>query len=147
MTTETNSIPALGISVGNTNVPLTPGQLVWRRFRKHRLALMGAGGIALLILFIIIGSIIVPESKANRGDLLVRLSAPIAGHPFGTDSTGRDVFNRIIYGGETSPLLVGPSVAFGITLGPLSRGGDAPFRGPVVAHLLRLPRTHAGHSS
>src|SRR5258706_15652855 len=129
MTTETNSIPALGISVGNTNVPLTPGQLVWRRFRKHRLALMGAGGIALLILFIIIGSIIVPESKANRGDLLVRLSAPIAGHPFGTDSTGRDVFNRIIYGGQISIFIGVLALVLEIKLGNVIGGLAAFFCG------------------
>src|SRR5258706_14879920 len=138
MTTETNSIPALGISVGTTNVPLTPGQLVWRRFRKHRLALMGAGGIVLLFLFITIGSIIVPESKANRGDLLVRLSAPIAGHPFGTDSTGRDVFNRIIYGGQISIFIWGLAVAFGITLGNGVGGGAALFGGWGGAVLVRF---------
>ena len=41
---------------------LTPGQLVWRRFRKHRMAMVGGIGVVLLLLFIIGGSIIVPES-------------------------------------------------------------------------------------
>src|ERR1700690_3117722 len=79
---------------------LSPGQLVWRRFRKHRMALIGAVGIVLLVLFILGGSIFVPESSANTGDLLIRLIAPSGGHIFGTDSTGRDVFYRIIYGGQ-----------------------------------------------
>src|SRR5258706_895693 len=138
MTTETNSIPALGISVGTTNVPLTPGQLVWRRFRKHRLALMGAGGIVLLFLFITIGSITVPESKANRGHLLVRLSAPIAGHPFGTDSTGRDVFNRIIYGGQISIFIGVLAVALEISMGTVIGGVAAYFGGWVDAVLMRF---------
>src|SRR5512142_1945882 len=76
---------------------LTPGQLVWRRFRKHRMAMVGAVGVILLLLFIIGGSVAIPESAANNADLRARLSGPSAGHWFGTDSVGRDVFNRVIY--------------------------------------------------
>jgi peptide/nickel transport system permease protein len=138
MTAETNSIPVLDLKTESTAAPLTPGQLVWRRFRKHRLALMGAGGMILLILFIIIGSLIVPESQANRGNLLVRLNPPMAGHILGTDSTGRDVFNRIIYGGQISLFIGILAVALEISLGTVIGGAAAYFGGWVDSVLMRF---------
>ena len=121
-----------------TREALTPGQLVWRRFRKHRMALIGAVGITLLVLFIIIGSIIVPETSANTGDLLVRLLGPGAGHPFGTDSTGRDVFDRIIYGGQISLFIGILAVALEVSLGTVIGGVAAYFGGWVDAILMRF---------
>ena len=61
---------------------LTPGQLVWRRFRKHRMALLGSGGVILMVLFIFIGSIIVPLEKANQVDLFARPLAWNLGLPY-----------------------------------------------------------------
>lgn len=117
---------------------LSPSQLVWRRFRKHRLALTGAVGVALLIIFIIIGSLLVPEKNANRGDLLVRLSAPMSGHPMGTDSTGRDVLNRIIYGGQISLFIGILAVLLEVSLGTLIGATAAYFGGWVDAILMRF---------
>jgi peptide/nickel transport system permease protein len=65
--------------------PLSPGQLVWRRFRKHRMALIGAIGIALLLIFIVVGSLIVPESATRDGNLRARLLAPSLAQGSGSD--------------------------------------------------------------
>jgi peptide/nickel transport system permease protein len=116
---------------------LTPGQLVWRRFRKHRLALIGAAGILLLLLFVIVGSIFVPETSANTGNLLIRLAPPTDGHPFGTDSTGRDVLYRIIYGGQISLFIGVLAVALEVSLGTVIGGVAANFGGWVDAILMR----------
>ena len=67
MTTKT-IVPTL-LADQNTAKPLTPGQLIWRRFRKHRMALAGAIGIMLLLGFIIGGSFVIPEKGANQGNL------------------------------------------------------------------------------
>lgn len=121
-----------------SKVTLSPAQLVWRRFRKHRMALIGAIGIVVVCLFILIGSFLVPENAANRGDLMVRLSAPMAGHPFGTDSTGRDVFNRVIYGGQISLLIGVLAVALEVSLGTVIGGIAAYFGGWVDSLLMRF---------
>ena len=34
---------------GESKIALTPAQLVWRRFRKHRMAVLGAIGALLLL--------------------------------------------------------------------------------------------------
>jgi peptide/nickel transport system permease protein len=118
--------------------PLTPGQLVWRRFRKHRMALLGGIGTILLILFILIGSIIIPESAANVTDLTTRLTAPSNQHLFGTDSVGRDVFNRIIYGGQISLFIGILAVSLEVSLGTLIGGAAAYYGGWVDAILMRF---------
>ena len=139
MTAENASIPLLDLKAAeSTGVALTPGQLAWRRFRKHRMALIGAIGISLLLLFIVIGSIVVPESGANNIDLYNRLVGPSAIHWFGTDSTGRDVFNRIIYGGQISIFIGVLAVVLEVTLGTVIGGMAAYFGGWVDAILMRF---------
>jgi peptide/nickel transport system permease protein len=118
--------------------PVTPRQLIWRRFRKHRMALAGSIGIILLFAFIFVGSIVVPEKGANQGNLLARLQPPSAEHWFGTDSTGRDVFNRIIYGGQISIAIGILAVALEITLGTLLGGIAAFYGGWVDAVIMRF---------
>jgi len=139
MTAENASLPLLDLKAAeSTGVALTPGQLAWRRFRKHRMALIGAVGISLLLLFIIIGSVVVPESGANNIDLYNRLTGPSAIHWFGTDSTGRDVFNRVIYGGQISLFIGVLAVVLEVTLGTVIGGLAAYFGGWVDAILMRF---------
>ena len=139
MTADNASIPLLDLKAAeSTGVALTPGQLAWRRFRKHHMALIGAIGISLLLLFIVIGSIVVPESGANNIDLYNRLVGPSAIHWFGTDSTGRDVFNRIIYGGQISIFIGVLAVVLEVTLGTVIGGLAAYFGGWVDAILMRF---------
>src|SRR5258706_11876506 len=79
--------------------PLTPSQLVWRRFRKHRMAVWGGIGAVLLLLFIIGGAIIFSERAANEADLKSRFNSPNNEHLFWADSVGRGVFKPIIFCG------------------------------------------------
>ena len=118
--------------------PLTPGQLVWRRFRKHRMAVFGMIGFGLLLLFILVGSLIISAKEANAIDLKARLSPPTATYWMGTDSTGRDIFSRIIHGGQIS-LFVGITAVFiSVSLGTLIGGLAGYFGGWVDALLMRF---------
>ncbi len=114
---------------------LTSGQLVWRRFRKHKLAILGMIGITLLLLYIIIGSLVIPEVAANRVNLDASLSPPSAQHIMGTDDVGRDVFNRIIYGGQISLVVGVLSVVIAVSLGTVI-GGIAAYYGKWVDAIL-----------
>lgn len=119
-------------------VHLTPGQLVWRRYRKHKMAIAGMIGVTALILFIVIGTIAVPELKANQVELSSNLAAPSAAHIMGTDSTGRDVFSRIIYGGQISLVIGLLSVLISISVGTLVGGIAAYYGGWVDVFLMRV---------
>jgi peptide/nickel transport system permease protein len=137
--TENVLVPSIGVQAAETvTPPLTPRQLIWRRFRKHRMALLGSIGISLLVIFIVVGSIVVPESGANAIDLYARLSAPSATHWFGTDSTGRDVFNRVIYGGQISLFIGILAVFLEVVLGTLIGGAAAYYGGWIDAVLMRF---------
>ena len=141
MTTEadtTNLIPTLQPQSTGMLKPLTPSQLIWRRFRKHRMALIGAVGTILIILFILLGSIIVPEKAANAGDLYDRLKSPTLVHWFGTDSNGRDVFDRIIYGGQISLIIGVLAVSLEISVGTVLGGLAAYYGGWVDAVVMRF---------
>jgi peptide/nickel transport system permease protein len=140
MTADSPTIsPALDLRLDEPiKEALTPRQLIWRRFRKHRMALFGSIGISLLVLFIIVGSILVSESNANQIDLRARLTGPTANHWFGTDSTGRDVFNRIIYGGQISLFIGMLAVIIEVTLGTLMGGIAAYYGGWIDAIIMRF---------
>src|SRR5258706_8606730 len=56
--------------------PLTPSQLVWRRFRKHRMAVWGGIGAVLLLLFIIGGAVFFSENSANENPTKTSLTPP-----------------------------------------------------------------------
>jgi peptide/nickel transport system permease protein len=91
-----------------------------------------------LILFIVIGSIVVPETGANNIDLYHRLTGPTLIHWFGSDSIGRDVFNRVIYGGQISLFIGLLAVALEVSLGTLVGGLAAYFGGWIDAILMRF---------
>ena len=128
----------LKVNLSDVPEPLTPLQLTWRRFRRHKMAMVGGGGTLLLIIFIIIGSIITPEAKANESLPTNRLAPPDSVHWFGTDSTGRDVFARIIYGGQISLVIGILAVTIAVTLGSFIGGVAAFYGGWLDALLMRF---------
>ena len=133
---NSNGIPTL--KAESTGVALTPGQLIWRRFRKHKIALVGGVGIAALLVFIIIGTFLIPLENANYVDLSARLSTPSATHWFGTDSTGRDGFSRIVHGGQISLIIGILAVVISISVGTLIGGMAAYYGGWLDAVLMRF---------
>ena len=86
--------------------------MIWRRFRKHPGAIVGA----VVLTIIILSTIMVPLSPYDpeTSDLKNKLQPPSWEHPFGTDPLGRDMLTRILYGGRIS-LIVGLMVVM-ITL-------------------------------
>ena len=128
---------------------LTPGQLAWRRFLRHRAAVLGLGGMIALILFIIIGTVLVPVRRANKPNPANMLDTPtpilqwFTGesadvHPFGTDATGRDIFARIIYGGQISLVIGLLALSLGITVGVVVGGVAGYFGGWIDGTLMAI---------
>lgn len=118
--------------------PLSPLQLAWQRFRRHKMALVGAGLLLLMVLFVTVGAFFFSEQDANRNDLQARLQPPSAAHPFGTDATGRDILARTIYGGQISILIGLLAVIVSITIGTLVGALSGFYGGVLDAILMRL---------
>lgn len=113
-----------------TGKPSVTGTL--RKVVATPLGAISLGVIGLYILIAIFAPYIAPYSPGGAA-LGQRLAPPSAAHWFGTDSLGRDILSRTIYGARVS-LLVGLitvtiTATFGTILGAL--GGY--FRGPFDA--------------
>ena len=104
--------------------PLTLGQLTWRRFRRHKMAIFGTLTLIAIVIYAFGGALIFSEAEANKTETGARLQAPSREHPFGTDTVGRDILTRTIYGGQIS-LLIGLTAMLvelflGVTIGALA---------------------------
>jgi peptide/nickel transport system permease protein len=97
--------------------------LFWKRFRKNRLALVGAVIVIFLFIVAIFAAFIAPY---DPGQINIRriLDEPSAEHIFGTDALGRDVLSRMVFGSRISLMVgfvaVGIATAIGIFLGALA---------------------------
>ncbi|MGQ9677338.1 MAG: ABC transporter permease [Chloroflexota bacterium] len=87
-----------------------PWTLAWRRFRRHRLALGGAGIIVGLGIASALAPVVSPYDPTYI-DVLYKFAPPGQdGFLLGADELGRDVLTRLLFGGQVS-LLVGLSTA------------------------------------
>lgn len=108
----------------------SPATLAWRRFLANRLAVVSAVFL-LLVAILAVAAPLVATHLPNAIDLAASRQAPSAEHWFGTDSSGRDIFSRIIYGGRVS-LMVGLAAAVVTVLLGLVVGMVAGFVGGIV---------------
>ena len=109
-------------------------RIVWRRFKRHRVAYVGFFFFVFLLLLVILGPHVVPY-QLDQVSLGKRMHTPSASHWFGTDELGRDTWVRIMYGGRVS-LAVGLIVGFStVILGGLI-GILAGYVGGVVDNAL-----------
>ncbi|MEP7285341.1 MAG: ABC transporter permease [Chloroflexota bacterium] len=109
-----------------------------RRLLKHRMAVVGIVLLAFVILYVSIGSLIYSEAYANHNDPTRKLEAPSSEHPFGTDSIGRDLLARTIYGGQISILVGVTAVIVSLTVGTAVGLASGYFGGIIDTVLMRL---------
>lgn len=94
----------------------SPWRVIWKRFRKHKLAVAGMVTIGLIALACYLAPLYAPYdpvrdlSRDENGQIL-RNDPPSLQHFMGTDNIGRDVFTRLLYAGQISL-----SVAFIVTI-------------------------------
>jgi peptide/nickel transport system permease protein len=118
--------------------PLTPTQIAWCRFRRHKMAIAGIFMLAAIILYVIVGPFFFTEAQANYTDLSIKLSPPSIEHPFGTDMVGRDILARTIYGGQISILIGLLAVVVSILLGVLIGAVSGYYGGATDSILMRF---------
>lgn len=94
-----------------------------KRFCKNKLAVIGLVVLAVITVTVLVAPPFLPYDEAQI-DVVAFNAPPSAQHILGTDTTGRDVLARLLYGGRVS-LFVGVistliSVVIGIPLGLLA---------------------------
>jgi peptide/nickel transport system permease protein len=90
--------------------------LAIRRLRRHKMAVVGGAILVVMVLSAIFAPIIAPYDPIDM-DLECGLSAPSVGHLFGTDSFGRDILSRILFGARVSLLIGLTSVGWAALVG------------------------------
>ena len=108
------------------------------RFTRQRpLGAVGAAIIGIMIAAAILAGLVAPYDPLAT-DYARMLQAPSSIHWFGTDSFGRDVFSRIIYGSRTALWIGFASSFLGATLGALIGVTSAYFGGKIDLVLQRF---------
>ena len=108
--------------------------IVAKQFAKNKTAVIGL----IVILVITFGAIFAPilaPYDYTKVDPINAQQAPSAEHWFGTDTYGRDMFSRILYGGRTSLLIGLGSIAFSLIMA-IVFGTIAGFYGGWVDNII-----------
>ena len=84
---------------------LSRAYLGWLAFTRNPLAMLGLLIFIVLIAMAIMAPLVAPKSPI-AGDLGQRLLPPGGEYWLGTDSQGRDIWSRIVYGSRTTLLIV-----------------------------------------
>ncbi len=114
-----------------------PGLESWRRFRRHRLAVVSAAILALIILAVVLGPLWW-QAPINDIDFTTRLAGPSWQHPFGTDDLGQDLLARLLYGGRISLAVGLAAMLVAVIAGTIVGALAGISRGSVDAALMWL---------
>lgn len=112
-------------------------QLVWRRFRRHKLAILGLGTLVLFAVLSFGAPFIAPYpyEKINLAD---QYALPSGKYLLGTDELGRDIFSRLLYAGRISLTVALISTLLSAAIGIVFGAAAAYYRGVTEAILMRL---------
>jgi peptide/nickel transport system permease protein len=128
-------LPSDGLALTSIPVAASYSVLTWRRLKRDRAAMFGAALVALLIVVALFAPLLAPHDPTDQfRDGLTADGQPIPSTQFkggtgtqfllGTDSNGRDLLSRILYGARVS-LTVGVlanllAVTLGVIIGVLA---------------------------
>lgn len=87
----------------------------WLAFRRNPAAMIGLAIVLLLLLVAAFAPLIAPHDPIAQA-LDQRLLPPSATYWFGTDSLGRDIFSRVVYGTRVTLVIV---LLVVVTVGPI----------------------------
>jgi ABC-type dipeptide/oligopeptide/nickel transport system permease subunit len=115
---------------------LSQWQLAWRRFKRHRLAMVGVVLLGGMLIVALIGPLLVGFETLNfPGATRPGGDPPSPPHLFGTDNAGRDVFAMTVHGARTSLAVGIGSVIIAGFIG-VSVGAIAGFWGGKLDNVL-----------
>ncbi|WP_410217034.1 ABC transporter permease [Paracoccus sp. (in: a-proteobacteria)] len=124
-----------------TQIP-PPASAMQPVLRALRLPQFGLGAktaavvLAIIVLLTLLAQWIAPHDPLTMNPM-ARLKSPIEGHPLGTDNFGRDIFSRVLIGGQLS-LIIGIATAVVSVLLGLVIGMVAGFFRTADAIIMRM---------
>ena len=110
---------------------------VWYRFRRHRLAMVGTA-ILLMLAIGAVGAPVIARESPYRTNPAIPRQPPSAAHVLGTDSSGRDVFSRLLHAGRVSLSVGLVAVSIYTLIGIIAGSLAGYFGGRVDGAVMRL---------
>lgn len=142
MTDRSVDYAALDLAEGISVEPVTQWKLFRTRFVRHRLAMVSAVVLGLLLLGAIFAGLLPIKSPyaqlQDASGRAANLLSPRGEFLFGTDEIGRDVLARVIYGGRTSLTVAGLTGLMVASLGTLIGAVAGYYGGWIDTALMRF---------
>jgi peptide/nickel transport system permease protein len=127
----------LAIPLDDARPKTTLWREAFRRFTKHRLAMVGAVMLAAMVTAVAAGPLVY-RVPIDDIDFKAKLKGPTMAHPLGTDDLGQDVLARMLYGGRISLAVGIMSMLIAITLGVVIGATAGQVGGSVDHALMRV---------
>jgi len=115
----------------------TYAQMVWRRFRHHKLAMVSLGILIVLYFMAIFAPWITPYHYDHM-DFAKITQPPSAENWFGTDRIGGDIFSRVVWGSRISLSVGFAAAGIALLLGTVIGALSGYFGGIVDDVLMRF---------
>jgi peptide/nickel transport system permease protein len=106
----------------------------FRRFRRHRMAALGAAILAVMVVAVLAGPLVY-RVPIDEIDFRAKLQGPSRAHPFGTDDLGQDLLARMLYGGRISLAVGVAAMLIAIIIGT-AIGAVSGYVGGMADHAL-----------
>jgi peptide/nickel transport system permease protein len=142
MAGSTPASPTVDVAIAD--VPLkararhvTPWTEAWRRFRRHRLAVVSGVVLLVLILAVAFGPWLW-HVQINDIDFSAQLQGPSWAHPLGTDDLGQDLLARMLYGGRISMSVGLAAMSVSVIVGTIVGAVAGMARGSIDSALVWL---------
>jgi len=115
----------------------TPWTMALKQFRRNKLAIVGIFLLATLVIICFYGPVFSKYSLLKT-DILISKEKPSLAHIFGTDSSGRDILTRLMYGGRISITVGFIAVLLEVFIGTMVGGLAGYYGGKIDNMLMRL---------
>jgi len=109
----------------------------FRRFRRHRLATVGAAVLIVMVVAVLAGPFVY-RVPIDEIDFKAKLKGPSWAHPLGTDDLGQDLLARMLYGGRISLAVGITAMLIAIVIGVAVGATSGHFGGTTDHVLMRL---------
>ncbi len=110
---------------------------VWIRFKRKKLAILGAWVLLLLSIMSVVAPVVTHYGR-DEIDIKYVYAKPGHRHPMGTDSIGRDSLTRLVYGGQVSLSIAVITVTAYMIIGTLVGAVSGYYGGWVDNLIMRI---------
>jgi len=133
------TVDAAGVPAGTAarTRHVAPWTEAWRRFRRHRLAVVSTVILLAMILAVAFGPLLW-RVQINDIDFTAQLQVPSWAHPLGTDDLGQDLLARMLYGGRISLAVGLAAMSVSVVVGTIVGAIAGVSRGSIDTALVWL---------